>query len=673
MAFVNLDKIPEQLKQGAFFCGWRYETRKDKNGKESKTKVPYNLCTGKRAKSNDKSTFCRYFKAVQAFNENGKYDGLGVGVFNNLIAFDIDHTINERGELSEEAKDIISTLNTYCEKSPSGKGIRLFGLAKNYNYDTETYYIKNGNYEIYAAGNTYKFLTVTGDVIEDKRLADVSKTLPVICKKYMKRKPKEGKKKTATTSPCIRSDAEIIEKARNNNPEFENLFNGNIDAYKSQSEADFSLCLLLCYWCEQDAQKIDSIFRQSGLMRKKWDSKNGNTTYGAKTIENALKAYRENPAQPAQSGGNSKVKIPKIVRADELQKRDLPPVYFAVDQVLPKGVSAIASPPKYGKSWLALDLLLSVCRGADFMGFKTTQSACLYCDLETYDSAIQERLNVLEPNGAPHNMCIVTMEPAGENIPLLSINNGLLNQLEQIRNSIPEDIKVICLDIFERVRDEQKRNQTQYSFDYAQVKALSDWGLKNEVAIIILTHTTKFQYSDPLMNISGSSGILGAVDSAIMMQKDDRFDDHAILSIVGKYQKDPIMYNVEFNRDNGRWHYVSTADINSQETRERLKAKEEYENSIIRNALLKFMQDKAEWKGKARTLKEDAFETGITIFDSPKNIGAFLSNTDNRMLMSELDNLSATIINNGTGSKIYHIFRTDFVNVDDPDEIPFEE
>ena len=44
--------IPEELKNNAQWCGWKYEMRDGR-----KTKVPYNPNTIEKAKSNDAETF----------------------------------------------------------------------------------------------------------------------------------------------------------------------------------------------------------------------------------------------------------------------------------------------------------------------------------------------------------------------------------------------------------------------------------------------------------------------------------------------------------------------------------------------------------------------------------------------------------------------------------------
>ena len=62
------------------------------------------------------------------------------------------------------------------------------------------------------------------------------------------------------------------------------------DHAASQSEADLSLCNMLAFWCRRDTERMDRIFRQSGLMREKWDRKQSGSTYGKITLRKAAES-----------------------------------------------------------------------------------------------------------------------------------------------------------------------------------------------------------------------------------------------------------------------------------------------------------------------------------------------------------------------------------------------
>ena len=65
-----------------------------------------------------------------------------------------------------------------------------------------------------------------------------------------------------------------------------------MSGYPSQSEADLALCNLLAYWTGSDRERVDRLFRQSGLWRPKWDERRGEQTYGEQTIATAIAGRR---------------------------------------------------------------------------------------------------------------------------------------------------------------------------------------------------------------------------------------------------------------------------------------------------------------------------------------------------------------------------------------------
>lgn len=64
---------------------------------------------------------------------------------------------------------------------------------------------------------------------------------------------------------------ELAHKAQNG-ATFERLWRGDTSEYRDdQSAADLALCVMLAFWTGKDETRIDSLFRQSGLYRQKWE------------------------------------------------------------------------------------------------------------------------------------------------------------------------------------------------------------------------------------------------------------------------------------------------------------------------------------------------------------------------------------------------------------------
>ena len=70
----------------------------------------------------------------------------------------------------------------------------------------------------------------------------------------------------------------------------------------------------------------------------------------------------------------------------------LKPIEFCVDGMISSGLFILAGAPKVGKSWLALDIALSIAKGEKVFGRETKRGSALYLCLEDSYTRIQNRL-----------------------------------------------------------------------------------------------------------------------------------------------------------------------------------------------------------------------------------------------------------------------------------------
>ena len=93
-------------------------------------------------------------------------------------------------------------------------------------------------------------------------------------------------------------------------------------------------------------------------------------------------------------------------------------------------------------------------------------------------------------------------------------------QLERFMQDYP-DTEFIVIDTFQRIR-ESTNTKNGYANDYEEIgkiKAVSD---KYKIAVLLVHHLRKMPDSDPFNIVSGSTGIIGAVDSLYVLEKDNR-------------------------------------------------------------------------------------------------------------------------------------------------------
>lgn len=276
----NYKNIPDSLKQLNQWVCFKLEPN-EKKGKADK--IPKDPNTGYNAKSNNPATWSDYQTAVKAVSKYG-FDGIGIQFANGIFGVDLDGVIKD-GKFTAEAQDIIKTMDSYTEYSPSGTGVHI--LAKGTIPPKDR---RKGNVEMYSEG---RFFTVTGQVVgTPKGIQERTAQAAAVHAKYLKR---EEKPKTDNQPQELNlSDSELINKAMNarNGHIFRALWNGDINGYPSQSEADLALCNLLAYWTNGNAYRIDALFRQSALYREgKWNKRHGADTYGNMTLNKALSDF----------------------------------------------------------------------------------------------------------------------------------------------------------------------------------------------------------------------------------------------------------------------------------------------------------------------------------------------------------------------------------------------
>ncbi len=94
-------------------------------------------------------------------------------------------------------------------------------------------------------------------------------------------------------------DIELITRMRQN-PDYDALWRGEMSKYNDDhSSADMALCSELAYWFGRDASRIDSAFRQSGLMRDKWNRDD----YRERTLDRAITGCKNTYTPGADRGG----------------------------------------------------------------------------------------------------------------------------------------------------------------------------------------------------------------------------------------------------------------------------------------------------------------------------------------------------------------------------------
>lgn len=331
--------------------------------------------------------------------------------------------------------------------------------------------------------------------------------------------------------------------------------------------------------------------------------------------------------------------------ADDLMRRQLDPVLFAVDGLVPYGLSVLAAPSKYGKSWMVLDMCLAVACGGSYLGYKTHMGTVLYLALEDSYQRLQGRLGkLLRSRPAPTNLHMAIQAP--------DMDNGLIAQLNSFVDEHP-DTNLIVIDTLQKVRGASRGRDGAYANDYREIGALKSFADGRGLALLVVHHLRKMMDSDdPFNRISGTAGIMGASDMTAVITKDKREDKSATLWITGRDVEESQTV-IRFDRDSCRWDSLGDAEQYAA-----AQARLDYEQSPIVQTICKLVEQSGPqgWTGTARQLMEAGLLiTGKHISTTAQTLSKELSTLD--PLLAHYDGITHERKSNGSGGGKHLFYR----------------
>lgn len=213
----------------------------------------------------------------------------------------------------------------------------------------------------------------------------------------------------------------------------------------------------------------------------------------------------------------------KTYTLQELYAHPMEPISWLAEGLLAPGLYFLGGSPKVGKSWLALQLCLAVCRGEPFLGFRTRKSEVLYLALEDGPRRLHTRaLRLTEEAPAGLHLC--------GHAPM--IGQGLEQQLDQMLAEHP-GIRLVIIDTLQKVRMVAGANAS-YGNDYQDAAALKELADRCNVCLLVIHHLRKMPDEDPFNRLSGTNGLTGAADGTIILIRQKRQEGTALLTATGR-------------------------------------------------------------------------------------------------------------------------------------------
>ena len=376
-ATVDPSQVHDGLKMFDRWTGWKWEWNAKKNKWD---KPPINCKTGRYGSSTNPEHWYS-FEEVHEAQRSEKVDGIGfiLGEADGGVHFagiDLDDCRNpSNGELTELAQDVIDTMDTYTEVSPSGTGVKVFCIGGLPNgIGTKN---KDGTVEIYSRG---RYFTVTGQHIEGtpRRVEQRQERLESIHDKLIGR---EKKPKPTFDPQPDRADAETNQAA----------LDAMLRLKVKPDENDGSKRLLFCGKIAVEHGLTDLVAIAtwrvySTIRRFPADWSDDDFLRRVRDAEKTTK--RGSKDNPFRRRAIEKFTLTELVDSYPTLN---PPV---IDGLFREGETVnIFSTSKIGKSWLAYGLAISIIKGRDWLdSYKCAPGKVLLIDNELHRPTLANRV-----------------------------------------------------------------------------------------------------------------------------------------------------------------------------------------------------------------------------------------------------------------------------------------
>ena len=243
---------------------------------------------------------------------------------------------------------------------------------------------------------------------------------------------------------------------------------------------------------------------------------------------------------------------PKTFTAADLMAEALPEVRWIVPHILPEGVTFLAGKPKLGKSWMVLGLSLAVATGGVALGTNAVERGeVLYLALEDNRRRLQKRFGLLlAGRGAPEGLYL--------NLDWPRADDGGVGALDTWLDEHP-DCRLVVIDTLARFKSRATGKRTQYDEDRDAVDPLGPVAAEHGVGILLVHHLRETESDDPLDMITGSVGLTGGVDGALVLKR-RRGRADAFLHVDGRDIETPTELALKFDPDAAIWSIVGDAE-----------------------------------------------------------------------------------------------------------------
>lgn len=308
---------------------------------------------------------------------------------------------------------------------------------------------------------------------------------------------------------------------------------------------------------------------------------------------------------------NETMTVPSIsaINGVQLAEMEIPPLKWLVDDILPlSGLAVLAGDPKSFKSFMAMDLCISIAKGNPFLGFKTHQYDTLYFDLESGFRRPKDRQEkILNGDSPTAHFHLITAENQ-----VAKLGNGFEEQLKDILTNNPK-IKLIVIDTLEKIREIKTPKGNAYQNDVSDFDIFLKIATEYGVCILFVHHLKKkngIKFNNIFETISGSNGVSGSMDSIWMVTK-VRLTTEATLTTSGR-EIEEKEYHINFDLNSWKWKIFDDEF-------------DRFQANPITKTIMKIMDNNNFWSGTASDIIHESEEGDDVISTNAQQVSRFIN------------------------------------------------
>jgi hypothetical protein len=246
---------------------------------------------------------------------------------------------------------------------------------------------------------------------------------------------------------------------------------------------------------------------------------------------------------------------PATITAAELMERQFDPLKWCVPDILPAGTYLLSARPKVGKSWLALQIALAVATEGLTLGKRVQGGSALVLALEDNKRRLKSRLQKLGAFLFPNEDHLARLHLETD---WPRVDQGGADAIEQWLIAHP-DARLIVVDTLAKFRPPTGGRASAYEQDYQAMAPFMAMSGRYNLTVLVVHHNRKMDSNDPLDLVSGTLGLTGGCDGALILDR-QRGMPGATLHLIGRDIEEDGAFAMRFHKENCHWELIGGAE-----------------------------------------------------------------------------------------------------------------